>query len=363
MLLPSVVERLAGIPPIGNDQGPYEEIGLHGFAAPASSQQRLPRIGIAMVGALLFVVGCAPQTPSATHPRASDSLEWNFNGVSGKVIKTPHYLIHTTIDDAVFLESLTQVMEGALQEYRKLAPGVQLSPKPMECYVFARRQQWEQFTSRHTGDDAAIYLQINRGGYTVRDWFVAYFIGDVGTFAVAAHEGWHQYVARNFKSRLPPFLEEGMATMFENISWSMSGPRWNMLSNPNRADKLRVAIQDNSLWSLEQLCTMHAGDVVSLSGERIETFYAQNWAFAQFLFLAENGKYQPALRRMLDDLASGASDAYTGKPRGPSDSWDPRTVRPLLEHYLGMSIAQIDTAYQAYIRQIANAVRPSRDGH
>lgn len=308
---------------------------------------------------VLLATGCAqPSNVSlGGSPGPIDTQSWTFEGKAARAIRTEHYLIHTTIEDTVFLQSLAQLMENALEQYRRLTPGVPLSTKPMECYVFARRQQWADFTARHTGEDASIYLQINRGGYTVRDWFVAYFIGDVGTYAVAAHEGWHQYVARHFKSRLPPFLEEGMATMFENISWSINGPRWNMSANPNRADKLRTAIQDGSLWPLEQLCTMHAGDVVSLSGERIETFYAQNWAFAQFLFQAENGRYLPAVRRMLDDLATGAADAHTGRLRGPSDAWDPRTVKPLLEHYLGMPLPQIDAAYQAYVREIANAVR------
>lgn len=310
---------------------------------------------------LLFAVGCAQPQNYGTGPRSTDTQSWTFDGKPARIVKTEHYLIHTTIEDTAFLQSLAQLMEGALENYRRLTPGIQLTSKPMECYVFARRQQWADFTSQHTGDDAAIYLQINRGGYTVRDWFVAYFIGDVGTFAVAAHEGWHQYVARHFKSRLPPFLEEGMATMFENVSWSLDGPRWNMSTNPNRAEKLRSAIQDGTLWPLEQLCTMHAGDVVSLSGERIETFYAQNWAFAQFLFQAEGGKYQSALRRMLDDLATGAADVHTGRLRGPSDSWDPKTVKPLLEHYLGMSLPQIDSAYQAYVRHIAFSIRTNRN--
>jgi hypothetical protein len=303
----------------------------------------------------LLLVGCAQ--PVHRSPASLSTSGWTFDGKPARIVKTDHYLIHTTIDDTDFLDSLAQTMEGALEEYRKLTPGVVPSSRPMECYIFSRRPEWAQFTREHTGADAAIYLQINRGGYTVRDWFVAYFIGDVGTYAVASHEGWHQYVARHFKSRLPPFLEEGIATMFENISWTTRQPKWNLAVNPNRAEKLRTAIEDGNLWTLEQLCTMHAGEVVGLSGERIETFYAQNWAFAQFMWNAENARYRPAFQRMLNELASGAADQYTGRRAGPTDTWDPRTVRPLLEHYLCMDLPRIDAAYQAYIRQIAFGTR------
>ena len=52
------------------------------------------------------------------------------------------------------------------------APDVKLSPNPLDCYIFESRQEWANFTKRHTGADAAVYLQINRGGYTLNDWFV-----------------------------------------------------------------------------------------------------------------------------------------------------------------------------------------------
>lgn len=323
-----------------------------------------PRVrGLLLLLLVQLLVGCSESSSAVRNNGQSiRSTAWTFDGKPARIVQTEHYQIHTTLDDDDFLASLSQLMEGALAEYHELTPNVPASDRPLECYIFSRRQQWAQFTREHTGADAAIYLQINRGGYTVRDWFVAYFIGDTGTYAVAAHEGWHQYVARTFHSRLPPFLEEGIATMFENISWTGKGPHWNLDINPNRAEKLRTAIRENNLWPLDKLCTMHAGDVVSLSGERIETFYAQNWAFAQFLFHADQGKYRPALQHMLDDLASGAADAYTGRHRGPSDSWDPRTVKPLLEHYLGMNMDQIDAAYRAYMSQIAASVRTAHGG-
>jgi hypothetical protein len=299
----------------------------------------------------VLIIGCAQ--PVQKSAPSLTTAAWTFDGKPARIVKTDHYLIHTTIEDQEFLDSLAQVMEGALAQYRAFTPGVSVSVRPMECYIFSRRPEWAQFTRDHTGADAAIYLQINRGGYTVRDWFVAYFIGDNGTYAVASHEGWHQYVARHFRSRLPPFLEEGIATMFENISWTSREPKWNLAVNPNRAEKLRTAIEDGNLWPLEQLCTMHAGEVVGLSGERIETFYAQNWAFAQFLWNGDGGKHRTGFQRMLDELASGAADQYTGRRAGPADSWDPRTVRPLLEHYFCMELAQLDKAYQGYIREIA----------
>ena len=142
---------------------------------------------------------------------------------------------------------LATVMEGALAQYQRFTPGVRLSTRPMECYVFAQRGEWAKFTKDRTGADAAVYLQINRGGYTVRDWYVAYFIGDMGTYSVAAHEGWHQFIARHFKSRPPPFLEEGLACMFEEVRWDHQQgvgrlPRWDLVNNASRRVALKVPL-------------------------------------------------------------------------------------------------------------------------
>ena len=132
-------------------------------------------------------------------------------------------------------------MEGALGEYHRVAPGVPLTSTPMKCFVFGTREQWVDFTRRNTGPDAFWYLKINRGGYTVRDWYVSYYVGEKATLSVAAHEGWHQFASRHFKGRLPPFLEEGIATMFEDLRWTaLDGgpgtdlPRWNLLINRDR---------------------------------------------------------------------------------------------------------------------------------
>jgi hypothetical protein len=313
-----------------------------------------------VVLALILCAGCASRSPE---PRASVDFEpWSGESDQrARLVRTDHYVIHTTIDDEQLLATLAQVMEGALTQYQQFTPGVRLSARPMECFVFATRPQWARFTAEKTGDDATVYLKINKGGYTIRDWYVAYFIGDVGTYAVAAHEGWHQYVARHFKSRLPPFLEEGIASMFETITWSGGQPRWTLSVNPVRATRLRRAIERGDLWPLESLITMHAGDVVNLPGERIETFYAQNWAFAQFLWEAEDQRYRAAFQRMLGDLAAGAASPGTGSRNASALLWNPASARPMLEHYLGMPLDHIERAYLAYVARIARDRREHDD--
>ena len=170
------------------------------------------------------------------------------------------------------------------------------------------RHQWATFTRGKTGADAAIYLQINRGGYTVGDWYVAYFIGDVGTLSVAAHEGWHR--VRRPPFRVAPAAVPGRGAGVHVRGGALGrgappaiGPAAAVEFSRNRSRMmgLRNAVEGSDLIPLTELASMHAGQVVDQPGEQIEAFYAESWAFAKFLWDGEGGRHRPALRRILTD--------------------------------------------------------------
>lgn len=313
-----------------------------------------------LLGVLL--AGCASSNPPAFKgPVAGSSAyeeAWVFPGSdSARKLITPHYILYTTIQNDDIVQRLGQLMEGAFEQYRQVAPGLTLTDKPLECYLFENRQQWAQFTKARTGEDAAIYLQINRGGYTAGDRFVSYFIGDLGTYSVAAHEGWHQFSARHFRTRPPPFLEEGLACLFEDVKWEGDLPRWDLSSNPTRLASLRRSAANGAFLPLSQLVGMHAGQVVDKSSRHIEAFYAQGWAFARFCREAHGGKYRPGLEKLLLDCAQGV--AYPTS--GPIDRywhWERASAKPLLERYLGGDFDAIERDYQSFIKGLLSSKTP-----
>jgi len=320
---------------------------------------RAPGLFLALIA--IFLTGCeSSNAPKLGRwegpPLLSDaSVEaWSFRGEPARRIKSAHYVIYTTITNEDVLTQLPQVLEGALSQYRKLAPGVPVTLVPMECYIFDKRIEWEAFTKANTGADAAVYLQIRRGGYAVRDRFVSYYIGRTETSSVTAHEGFHQYVARHFVGRLPPFVEEGFACMFEGISWHGDAlPRWNLAINQVRVQALRKAVEANRLWPLEKLVTMHAGEVVEENGEKVDAFYSQAWVFAKFLYEYENGRFRTQLQTWLTETANGTVFDPTKTHRRAGGPWNRQGVKPMLEHYLGLDFATIDRLYREYVRQVA----------
>jgi hypothetical protein len=315
---------------------------------------------LATAFALLALAGCSAsrlnvEQPAVAAPPQTHVSSEVVEGTPGARVALPHYLIHTTIPDPYALRRIGQVLEGARHAYRSLAPEIPPSPLAMECFIFETRAQWAAYTRAHTGDDAAIYLRVNRGGYTVNDKFVAYWIGETGTFSVAAHEGWHQYVARHLKGRLPPFLEEGLACMFEQVEWTEPGknmepmPRFDVRKNYARLTALRAAVDGNDIYPLKTLMTMHAGQVVGKRSAKIEAFYAESWAFARFL----HEKHPESLRRMLVDASRGAlfADSSSEDPGG-GPLWDPATAQPMIEHYLGTKSGSIEAEFAGYVRQV-----------
>src|SRR5687768_10061937 len=84
----------------------------------------------ALVAASLLVLGgCQAERPALGRwegPQllSTSSVEaWSYQGKPARRIKSKHYVIYTTIDDEEVLDLLPQVMEGALAQYRKVAPG------------------------------------------------------------------------------------------------------------------------------------------------------------------------------------------------------------------------------------------------
>ena len=316
-----------------------------------------PLSPLLLVNALLML-GCSSQTPlgrweGPERPADVRRQDWHAGPEMGQVLLTEHYRIFTTVTDQDVLQLLPQVMEGAWARYRLVAPHLQPSDQPLDCYMFRWRGQWEAYTERYAGPNAKVYLKIRSGGYTIQDRYVTYYNGREGAFSVASHEGWHQFIGRHFKGRLPPFIEEGLACMFEAVSWDDRLPRWNISLNGPRAQALRRTIAAKSLLPLQDLCAMQAGQTVGRSGDEIDRFYAQSWAFARFLWDAEDRRFRPALQRWLADAADGAVHDPTGSHRQTSATWQSQAVRPMLEHYLGADISTLDMAYRAFARKIA----------
>jgi hypothetical protein len=316
---------------------------------------------LVIIAAVLGGVLCAcepaappPASATAAPDVPASSEAWSYQGANGWRINTPHYTIYTTIAGQKVRQRLGPLMEGALAQYQQLVPQLQLSRRQMDCYLFETRQQWIDFTQATTGADASIFVQVRRGGFTVGDRYVAYFIGLDATASVASHEGWHQFAFRHFLGRLPPFLEEGLACTFEDVVFEGDPPEphWNDGHNPVRARELAKAVADKQTWPLEQLIRMHAGEMVKEPKARIQAYYAQCWAFARFMQDRDGGVHQAQLAQWLADTVAGECFDPTGSLKRIGRPWNPAGIPAMVEHYLGTDLNQVQMDFDAYVERL-----------
>ncbi len=304
------------------------------------------------IGSILLLVllqsGCSSSGKTFISPSYVRAGDWIWKDLAGQNIQTTHYLIHTTVTDPEKLDQFARLMEVVYQEYQKIYPGPKTIESRLEVFYFAQYDQWAAYTIFSTGDNARTYLSVFNGAYTLGDKFVCWDGNHLDTLQSAAHEGFHQYVSRTFKTRLPPAIEEGLACSFENLRLDGSRVVIDPSRNPRRETALRQA-EGKVLFPLETLLQLHAGDLAEKSPELNELYYAQAWALGSFL--RKSPEYQQQFHRMITDTAMGDLP----KPVAPNDEkgrYFPARIKPQMMHYFGENWAEFEEKYLRFLRQI-----------
>lgn len=275
--------------------------------------------------------GCqsAPLTSAVDFPYRTTA--WDLSGTPGLAVQSEHYLVRTTVTDRAVIGRFVRVMETAYAQYAALVPPAASRSAPLPVYFFAKPAEWDAFTQKLTGPDATVYLSVGPGGYAYGDTFVCWLFNENDLWSVAAHEGLHQYVARHLAQRLPPALEEGLATTFETVVVTDHSVAIDRRRNPRRQQGLADAGRAGSLWPWDDLIKLHAGDIAGRDLTVREGFYGQCWALARVIL--ETPAYATGFRAMLTDLRDGRSPVSIGGTAEGS-LYRPAGVKPLLQRYV-----------------------------
>lgn len=284
----------------------------------------------------------------------------------GLHIRTRHYSIYTTLMDPLMLRQVPAFVESAYNAYQNQLPQRLPSNQLFKVYLFDTREQWEAFTQSFMGQEAEVYLKIQEGAYTANGVCVAYNIGRKQTFSVIGHEGWHQFNQHLFVYRLPSWLDEGIATLFETCRYSQGRFVFEPGRNLMRLWTLKETIQQNHLIPLDHLIVLNPGQVLDGYGDdqdAIVAFYAQNYALVRFLREHNYGirlrKYHAMLLGgangtwpLNDELARQAADRNMHMTVG----WNMTAAPALFDYYFNEDIRQLDKEYRAYCQKIVYPV-------
>ncbi len=290
---------------------------------------------------------------------------WQNEYGAGLKLSTAHYEIFTTLLEPLMLSEVPGFLESAYRGYNGQLPEPIEASAKFPVYLFAERTQWEEFTRAFAGAQASVFCKIKAGAYYLKGACVAYNIGRERTFSALGHEGWHQFNKRLFEFRLPSWLDEGIAMLFETSSESGGLFYFEPSKNMYRLGGLKKTLMNNEMIPLRELIAVNPGEVLSTEREEaVIAFYSQSYALVRFLREEDYGKRLWRYHRLLVDGLGGNWPLSEQDRRIAADRNIPLTVRwnravglELFEHYVGGDFDTIEPEYQTFCRKIVYHVR------
>ena len=299
-------------------------------------------------------------------PAAKNVTAWQSDYKQGLIITTEHYKIYTTLMDPLMLQQVPGFVEAAYAGYQEQLPRPIRTTSKLDIYLFATRMQWEDFTKSFVGNAWPMYMKIKRGAYYLNGSCVAYNIGRTSTFSVLAHEGWHQFNSRHFRYRLPSWLDEGCAQLFEAYRYEKGKFIFDPGRNFNRLGSLKRTLSINSMIPLQRLITLNPGEVIShdTSDRSMVAFYAQSYALVRFLREHAYGKRLSDYHKMLLGSVEGTWPLPPDEARIASDrnipisvGWNRYIATKIFGVYIKGDIQLIESEYINFCKKIVHPIR------
>jgi len=289
---------------------------------------------------------------------------WESPYGPGLRLTTAHYEILTTLMEPLMLSQLPGFVESAYRGYNKQLPRPVETSTKFRIYLFADREQWEDFTRSFTGPQAPIYLKIMSGAYHLNGTCVTYNIGRERTFSAIGHEGWHQFNKRHFKLRLPSWIDEGIAMLFEASRYERGFFYFEPSQNLNRLGSLKMTLTKNKMIPLRELIAVNPGEMLILGEDAVMAFYSQSYALVRFLREDDYGRRLGNYYKLMMDGLEGdwpldeRGKMVTADRNIPMTVlWNRRVGIKLFEYYIGEDIDRIEQEYLTFCRKIVYNVR------
>ena len=301
-------------------------------------------------------------------PALTSVEPWQSKYGPGLKLTTDHYEIFATVTQPLLLRMIPGFIESAYRGYNDQLPQPIDTASPFQVYLFADRKQWEDFTHDFAGEQAGLFCKIKTGAYYLNGACVVYDIGPQRTLSALGHEGWHQFNSRHFKYRLPSWLDEGVAMLFETSVSEGGLFRFDPAGNVQRLSALKETLAKGQTLPLRDVICTSPGEVLATDqAEAVMAFYSQSYALIRFLREAGYGRRLESYHRLMSDgltgrwpldQSAGVTAADRNLPR--TIPWNRQVGRQLFEHYIGRDLDQLDREYLAFCHRIAKGLVATR---
>ena len=249
---------------------------------------------------LLSIAVLSPLLSAADRPNPAKLDDPNL-----RLVHTRHYDIHTDMDESLVTD-LSSRMDVMYDQYQKTFSDFKppTDAPPLAVYLFATHEKYMAFTD---------YSGVNTGGLFVNGrhpYLTAYEQGQ-GRDALRRtlqHEAFHQFAHSCISRHLPPWMNEGMAQMFEESIWVGKDFLTDQIP-PRRLRQLHVDIVQKHLIDFDQMLAMSPGDwktTLHTNLQKAGTCYNQAWAMA--CFCAQDPAYDAAFKLLMQKLHDDNTD-------------------------------------------------------
>ncbi len=293
---------------------------------------------------------------------------WQSKYGEGLKLTTRHYEVFSTVMEPLVLRVLPGFIESAYRGYNdQLSRPIETATR-FQIYLFADRRQWEDFTYGFAGEQAPLFCKIKTGAYYLNGACVVYNIGPRRTFSAIGHEGWHQFNSRHFRYRLPSWLDEGVAMLFEATTYEDGLFDFDPAGNIQRLGALKETLSHAKQMPLRELVATSPGEVLATDQtEAVLAFYSQSYALVRFLRESDSGRHLSSYQRLLWDGLAGRwpldeSAGTTAEDRNLPRTipWNRQVGPQLFEQYVGTDLDQLEREYLAFCRRLVHNLPISR---
>jgi hypothetical protein len=256
-----------------------------------------------------------------------------------RVYQTDHYRLFTDVDEDL-ARDLSKRLDAMYDEYaRRLNAFGQPTDKLFDVHVFSKRIDYMRFIDDRVPNSGGVFIP-------ARNVLAAYLEGQ-GRDALRRtlqHEAFHQFAHGVISDKLPPWINEGIAQLFEEGIWT--GSRFIIEQvPPRRIRQLQLDMQKRTLVPFDEFIEVDHQSWARTMRDRETgaTQYNQSWAMVHFLVYATKADGTPAYRQRFFDMLKSIQAGTEPK-------------KAFLDHF-GDNFAGFQKRFVEY----ANRLAPSRE--
>ena len=331
-----------------------QNLSLKNRHANAVRTSTLAILAIILLGTSACSEPTKPLAPGsdAKFSKCYTTASWAAAPPDGKIVRTKHYEIFTTMHADQSHRILANFMEAACARYM-FETNLPAPRGKMPVYMLATRKQWRSIATGMFGQNDPA-TQLENGGYTIHGVMFCWNIGGDTTFSVASHEGLHQFLYYHMKTTLPVWAEEGFATCFEAFKMTDRKISFFPQTNPMRLPALKIALLSDTFMLAEDLVELTPAEVIKTGCCDLLEYYAQLYALVSFI--RSHPQYKAGFDKMLRDAKAGHLKLDRENFAKHHSARKGKNARMVFEHYITDNFVTFNKEFRAYSRKITGLI-------